>query len=138
VLNGRLALFDVDDTERLAAVALAAQLRRMGAHLREDDQEDALAFLVATIWEASLRYDPAHCSSFSRYAYQIARRRTVDFIRLRNGRTRWQSKDRLHERASPELVSLDGPGGSELASPVGASPFELADSRLDLARVFNN
>jgi hypothetical protein len=134
VLNGRLALFDVSDIERLAARALADQLRNMGSRLREHDQEDALAFLVVTIWEASLKYDPARCSSFSRYAYQLSRRRTVDYLRARFGRTRWQRKDRLHERTTPELVSLDGPGGSELDGALTESSWEFEAGRLDLER----
>lgn len=49
VLNGRLALFDVDDTEGLAARALSDQLRTMGARLSEHEHEAALAFLVAAL-----------------------------------------------------------------------------------------
>jgi hypothetical protein len=58
VLNGKLALFDVRDTEGLASKALDDQLRSMGARLGELEHEDALAYLVGTVWEASTRFDP--------------------------------------------------------------------------------
>jgi DNA-directed RNA polymerase specialized sigma24 family protein len=136
VLNGRLALFDVDDTEKLAARALADQLRSMGASLREHERDDALAYLIATLWEASLKYDRTRCSSFGRYAYQLSRRRTVDFIRQR-GRTRWQFKDRVHERPATELVSLDDPGRSELDGALAGSSWDSEAGRLDLQRAIN-
>jgi hypothetical protein len=68
VLKGRLALFDVRDTERLVSKALEDQLRGMGAALSEHDREDALAYLVATVWEASRRFEPSRSKCFEHYA----------------------------------------------------------------------
>jgi DNA-directed RNA polymerase specialized sigma subunit len=56
----------------------------MGARLEGHDHEDALAYLVGVTWEASLRFDPERCSSFSQFSYQLCRRRTIDFIRAKD------------------------------------------------------
>jgi hypothetical protein len=116
VLSGKLALHDVDDVEALAARALGDQLRSMGAHLSGHEHEDAITFLVEVVWETSLRFDPERCSSFSKFSYQLCRRRTIDFIRAKNGRTRWQFADSTHERQRPNVLSLDAddPGGRGL------------------------
>jgi DNA-directed RNA polymerase specialized sigma24 family protein len=143
VLNGTLALFDVRDTEALAAKALDDQLRGMGAVLREHEREDALAFLIATIWEVSLSYDPRRSKCFEHFAYSICRRRAIDWIRKHRGRTRWQwSPTAKHthageiiERERPDILSLDGPERSELEALESRGEIELADSRADLCRV---
>lgn len=114
LLSRAMALHDVDDVEALVRRALGDQLGSMGARLEGHDHEDALAYLVGVTWEASLRYDPERCSSFSRFSYQLCRRRTIDFIRAKNGRTRWQFADSLYERERPSIVSLDGPDGRRL------------------------
>jgi integrase len=74
VLNGRLELQGVD-VEALAARALGDQLGTMGATLRHDDHEDALSYVIAAVWQASLKYDPERSISFSTFAYQLSRRR---------------------------------------------------------------
>jgi excisionase family DNA binding protein len=105
VLNGALALFDVDATESLAARALADQLRSMGASLREHEREDALAFLVATVWEASLKYDRERCSSFE----------TAERLRVSR-----QSVYRAISSGRLPAVQLGGPG-----TPLRVDELEL-------------
>ena len=135
MLSRALALHDVDDIERLVARALADQLRSMGARLSGHDHEDALAYLIGVTWEASLRYDPERCSSFSRFSYQLCRRRTIDFIRAKNGRTRWKFADSLYERERPRIVSLDGPDGRGLDESERSGMLDLSSrGDPDLAR----
>jgi DNA-directed RNA polymerase specialized sigma24 family protein len=86
----------------------------MGAHLSGHDREDALSYLVATTWEASVRFDPSRSSSFSKFSYQLCRRRTIDFIRQRNGRTRWKFADSVYERDRPVVLDIDDPSGRGL------------------------
>jgi integrase len=47
----------------------------MGATLRHHDHEDALSYVIAAVWQASLKYDPERSISFSTFAYQLSRRR---------------------------------------------------------------
>jgi DNA-directed RNA polymerase specialized sigma24 family protein len=130
VLNGRLALFDVDDTESLAARALADQLRSMGASLREHERDDALAYLIATVWEASLKYDPERFLSFSTFAYQLSRRRTIDWFRGRFGRTRWSlSNGYEHDRERPDIYPLEAALDGELEGALGGGQGHFADDR---------
>jgi len=141
LLNGRLALYDVEDAERLAARALSDQLRSTGARLSHHDNEDALAYLLVVCWEASIKFDPERSPSFGGYAYGLCRRRTVDWLRQRHGRTKWTFGPNakhthaggVYERTRPELISFDDPDRSELAStlPGGEGDFEVG--RLDLA-----
>jgi hypothetical protein len=112
LLSRVLALHDVNDAEGLARRALGDQLRSMGAHLSGHELEEAVTYLIETTWEASLRYDPQRCSSFSRFSYQLCRRRTIDFIRAKNGRTRWQFADSTHVRERPNILSLDADDSS--------------------------
>lgn len=101
MLQGHLALHDVTDVEKLAARALTDALRTMRATLNPTDHEDALAYLIATAWELSLRYDPNRGWSFSKLAYRTLRLRVVDWYRDRYWDTR---------HAKPELpISLDAP-----------------------------
>jgi DNA-directed RNA polymerase specialized sigma24 family protein len=136
LLSRAFRLHDVDDVEGLARRALGDQLRSIGAHLSGHEHEDAVTFLIETTWEASLRYDPERSSSFSRFSYRLCRRRTIDFIRQRNGRTRWQFSSWTHTRTRPEVLSLDGPGGSELEPALGRGQRDFADDRCpDLGRI---
>ena len=99
-----LRLHDVDDAERFTR----AIVTRSGLTLSFHDREDLGAYLVETCWELSLRYQ-AGGPSFSTYAGTILRRRAVDWVRQRDGRTIWKFKHRIHERPRREFVSLDGP-----------------------------
>ena len=88
MLNGTLALHDVRDIERLADKALTDALRTMRATLPPQEREDALAYLIATAWEASLTYQPTRSPSFSQYAYRRCKLRTIDWFRQRYVDTR--------------------------------------------------
>jgi DNA-directed RNA polymerase specialized sigma24 family protein len=138
VLNGRLALFDVLDVELLANRALDDQLRSMSAELNELDREDALAFLIEKVWDASRRFDPERGWSFSTYGYRLCRRRTIDWYRRHYGRTRWTfSSGYEYERERPTVLSLEASadsGGGELDGAFGYLAGELEAGRLDLER----
>jgi DNA-directed RNA polymerase specialized sigma24 family protein len=136
LLSRAFALHDVDDVEGLARRALGDQLRSMGAHLSGHEHEDAVTFLIETTWEASLRFDPSRSSSFSKFSYQLCRRRTIDFIRQRNGRTKWQFSSWTHTRTRPDILSLNAPLDGELGSAFGRGQENFADDRSpDLLRV---
>jgi DNA-directed RNA polymerase specialized sigma24 family protein len=146
VLNGTLALFDVRDTEALAARALEDQLRGMSIHLGEHDHEDALAYLVATVWEVSRSFDPGRSRSFEHYAYSICRRRAIDWFRSRY-RTRWSfSPSAQHtyagstyERQRPDLLSFDDQrSAGELDGALSGGTGEFEAGGLDLERALNS
>jgi hypothetical protein len=78
--------------------------------LDRTDREDLQQFLLGEIWQLSLVYergDPRHPSRFSVYAAPLLALRTVDWIRGKNGRTKWKFADSVYERQRPQLVSLD-------------------------------
>jgi DNA-directed RNA polymerase specialized sigma24 family protein len=153
VLNGRLELQGVD-VEALAARALGDQLGTMGATLRHDDHEDALSYVIAAVWQASLKYDPERSISFSTFAYQLSRRRTIDWFRGRYGRTRWTFGDGYqYDRERPNIYpsmpsTVNWKGLSEqgkdtlrtIAVPIslGYSPAEVADSLGVSSRMVHN
>lgn len=56
------------DAEKLAAAALHKHLRRSRSTLREHQFEEALAYLIEQLWEASRNWDPAYGISFSTWA----------------------------------------------------------------------
>ncbi len=103
---GALRLHDVDDVEGLARDALNDRLRTWGAHLRPHDYEDALAYLVATAWEVSRRYDRSRSAqSFSTYAGRILRFRVADWYRGFLGDSRYGGGARITD--SLEEIELD-------------------------------
>jgi hypothetical protein len=76
--------------------------------LSHHEAEDLHAYLVASAWEISLRFEPGRGVYFSRYAAPRLRNKSVDCIRKERGRTRWVfSGGRVHERKRPEFVPLD-------------------------------
>jgi hypothetical protein len=97
-----LQLHDIDDAERF----VGAIVSRSGFSLSFHDAEDLGEYLLVECWQLSLRYQ-AGGISFSTYAGNTLRRRSVDWIRQQNGRTVWKFKDRIHERPRPALVSFD-------------------------------
>jgi DNA-directed RNA polymerase specialized sigma24 family protein len=99
MLNGTLKLHDIKDTEKFARTILDAHLRRTKATLNPTDNDDALAYLVATAWELSLTYQPSRSSSFSKYAYSILTMRTIDWYRQRYYRD--QTSTDWYRRANP-------------------------------------
>jgi hypothetical protein len=134
LLHGQLALHDVVDVEKFCGRILDDQLRAFGIRLRSHDDEDAVAYLIGQTWELSLRYDPAHGQSFSKFARAQLRLRVVDWLRKKLGRTNWSQSDRgVVKRARREVLSLDrfvdetreldgGIGAGTLDSPRGCDP----------------
>jgi hypothetical protein len=129
-------LREVEDVEAFVRTILETRLERKGARLRPDVHADAVAYLLEVAVRADRSYDSSRGTSFEQYLGWKISNGVVDFYRREFGRTRWQFSDWLHERERPEPLSLDGSDGSALESPLGASPFELADSRIDLERAF--
>ena len=126
VLNETLALHDVQDVERFAnRIAHDA----LGASLRAHERDDLIAYLVAELWRASLSYDSARASSFSTHAYQLGRRRVIDWLRQERGRTRWKFSSGQHERERPDILSLDAPDGDQLAGPLAGGEVECEIGR---------
>lgn len=106
MLNGKLALHDIQDVEAFTATILQRNRRTTAT----EDHEDIHAWLIETCWELSLIYRPDNATvRFSTYARTTLTYRLTDYIRTRNGRTRWQFKDRTYERPRPTLISLDDP-----------------------------
>jgi DNA-directed RNA polymerase specialized sigma24 family protein len=113
----------------------------MGARLGEDEHEDALAFLVATVWEVSTRFDPQRSRCFEHYAYSICRRRAIDWYRRHYGRTRWAFSDSQYEREQPALLSLEestDSGAGELDGSDADFAGEFEAGRLDLIRALTS
>jgi DNA-directed RNA polymerase specialized sigma24 family protein len=102
----RLQLHDVDDAEHFVS-AIAS---RSGLTLSFHDRQELEQELLVECWRLSERFQPGGVS-FSTYAGSTLRLRVVDFVRKRNGRTKWQFKDRVYERPRVEVVSLDDDSG---------------------------
>jgi DNA-directed RNA polymerase specialized sigma24 family protein len=125
MLAGKLPLHDVRDVGALAARVVSTSRLKLNWHEREDLE----AYLIATAWELSTRYEPG-AVSFSTWATTTLKLRTIDWYRACRGRTVWKFADTTHERARPELVSLDAGLVDTLASGAG----DPADDRgTDLA-----
>lgn len=117
LLNGRLSLFDVDDVEGLCRKVIDVQLRKTHAHLRPDDLDDAVSFLIGRCYELSLRYDDSRGLAFSTYSYRILRLRVVDWYRARFSDQRFGGEDK---RNIDFPVSLDAAAdGSADGDPLG-------------------
>jgi DNA-directed RNA polymerase specialized sigma24 family protein len=122
-----LQLHDIDDAERF----VGAIVSRSGFSLSFHDREALGEYLLVECWQLSLRYQ-AGGISFSTWAGNTLRRRSVDWVRQRNGRTVWRFGDgRVHARQLPSFVPLDG-----LDDALGAGSGDPADSGdSDLGRV---
>jgi DNA-directed RNA polymerase specialized sigma24 family protein len=132
-------LHDVEDVEALACKALDDTLRKGGAYLRPDQRDDCLAFLLATAWELSERWEPGRGGvSFATYCYRTLRLRVVDWHRQEYGRTRWKFAHGTHVRDRPDVLSLDAdhPGRDRLDASLSSREGDLADDRSpDLTRM---
>jgi hypothetical protein len=115
LLSSRLSLFDVNDVEALCG----SEIRRSSLNLSPQDWEELLVYLIESVWEASLRFEPgiirskstvspeADGQGFGCWARLTLRRRITDWQRAKLGRTVWKFKDRIHERQLPSFVSID-------------------------------
>jgi hypothetical protein len=96
------------------------------------EREDLEAYLVSTLWEISLTYEPGRIlKRFSTWAGIVLRRRVVDWQRAKLGRTKWQFRNadgslRVHKRERPQFVPFD----SRVIDWSGPSPKGLAIVRL--------
>jgi hypothetical protein len=134
VLSQRWSLHDVEDVEALCGRVLDNRLRRWGAVLSEQDDEDAMAFLLSRAWTLYLKFDPWYEAtrkrSFSTYAYRRLSFAVVDWYRAYFGDSRYKGKVALvflDDDAEGELGELD-----ELVSGGEGDP---ADSCIDLRGV---
>jgi hypothetical protein len=120
LLSSRLSLFDVNDVEALCG----SEIRRSSLNLSPQDWEELLVYLIESVWEASLRFEPgvirskstvspeADGQGFGCWARLTLRRRIVDWQRAKLGRTKWQFRKpdgsiRTYERELPQLVPFD-------------------------------
>jgi hypothetical protein len=115
LLSSRLSLFDVNDVEALCG----SEIRRSSLNLSPQDWEELLVYLIESVWEASLRFEPgvirskstvnpdADGQGFGCWARLTLRRRIVDWQRAKLGRTKWQFKGRVHIRELPTIVPFD-------------------------------
>ena len=134
VLGSRLALHDVDDVERLCRRVI----RQSGLELNFHEEEDLLAYLVATTWELSLRFERGVIrKDFGCWATVTLKRRTTDWVRAKRGRTVWKFAGRTHTRERPTIISLDDdPERSGMAEALRARGGDVAlDSSPDLERL---
>jgi hypothetical protein len=127
-------LHDVEDVEALCGRGLDNRLRRWGAVLNEQDNEDALSYLLARAWLLYLKFDPWYEAtrkrSFSTFLYRrIYNYEVVNWYRLRFG-------DRRYPRKNPVVLSLDHDAElGELDELVSEREGDPADSCIDLRRV---
>lgn len=113
MLNGRLQLHGCSDVELLCVKVLNNWERRTNTSLNTSDREDAVAFLIAAAWEiAEFKFDPNRGVRFDSHVFPILAFRLVDWLRLDEGRTKWQFATHTYERPKTTVLSLDGPAYS--------------------------
>lgn len=134
VLSQRWSAYDVEDVEALCGRVLETRLRKWGASLDEQDNEEALAFLIARAWELALKFDPwfeaTRERSFSTFLYRRLRFAVVDWYRLRHGD--WRYKEETI------VLSLDHDADGSLGELVESLSYgeeDPADSCIDLRGV---
>jgi hypothetical protein len=124
LLIRRWELWDVDDVEALCG----SVIERSGLELDYYDREDLLAYLLALIWELSLKWDPPakyRHKGFAVWAATTLKRRVVDWDRSRKGRTKWKfAGGVVYERTLPQLVSLDAGDGTRLDEALAGSGLD--------------
>ncbi len=123
-LSAPLAVHDVRDLGRLVTSVISSSR----VDLTWTEREDLDAYLLATAWELSTRYEPGGSVSFSTWATTTLKLRTIDFVRKERGRTRWAfAGGRVHERERPTFVSLDAEHGDRLDAALAARGGDPAD-----------
>lgn len=143
MLNGKLSLYDVDDGEAFARQVITRFASKECFGWSEWKREELLADCIAHLWELSLRFDPER-GNFAGYARRFLRFYIIDWIRAKEGRTRFafgpnaqhirlefRQGGGLYERPRRETLSYDEPGLDEALGSRRLDPHELADS-LDL------
>jgi hypothetical protein len=152
MLNGVLSLHDVRDTEALCRKVADQAVRRwrwdsqtLAVEYRERRYESLLTYLVEAAWIASTRYDPQRERTipFSHFLRNILPSRAIDWLRIEDGRTRWQFSDEsksrsgsLYERENIRPLHLlpeSEDGGLDVPDP--SSDTEAVDWRLDFGRL---
>jgi hypothetical protein len=131
------SLHDVEDVEALCGRVLDVRLRRWGAVLDEQDNEDARSYLLARAWVLFLKFDPWHEATYRRSFSTFLYRRlysfeVVNWYRLRYGDRRYADDTvvlSLDHDANGALGRLD-----ELVSYREGDP---ADRGIDLAGVLH-
>jgi DNA-directed RNA polymerase specialized sigma24 family protein len=109
LLNGRLRLGEIENTEAFARTVLDERLRRWGAFLNRTKYDDALSFLIAETWQLYERYDPARGTRFSTYAYRILWRRVASWYRQRFVDNRFYEKPTFVSWDENDLVEATEP-----------------------------
>jgi hypothetical protein len=102
------APFSLHDIRDVRGFCSTIASRRLS--LSRDDREDLEAYLVSECWKLSLSYqrgNPKFPPRFSVHATRVLSLRTVDWMRQRFGRTRWQFAGHTYERERPRPLSLD-------------------------------
>jgi hypothetical protein len=130
------ALRDVEDVEAFARSILDVRLQRLGAHLRPDLYDDAIAYLLEVAVRADRKYDPSRASSFEQFLAWRFSNSVVDWYRKELGRTRFVFATYTHERAIPDVLSLDAESSEGVLD--GALAREQGDfevGSIDLGRV---
>lgn len=97
-------------------------IKRSALQLAYHEQEDLLSYLVEEAWLFSVRYDQGRRAIGNGFggSLKIAlRNKVVDWQRQRNGRTKWQFKDRVYERVIPVFVPLEDRGDGVDHSQLG-------------------
>jgi hypothetical protein len=136
LLSSTWWLHDVEDVEGLCGKVLHARLRRWGATLSEQDNEDALSFLLGRSWVLYLKFDPWHKATYRRSFSTFLYRRLYSFEVVNWYRSRFRD-DRYH-REDAVVLSLDYDADGELGELdelVSDGEGDPADSCIDLGRV---
>jgi DNA-directed RNA polymerase specialized sigma24 family protein len=126
MLSGTFSLHGIEDVEAFCASFLQRSKLEPPPPWTT---EDFLADLVSYVWELSISgdYDPSR-GSFSTFARTKLYGEAVNWIRRKKGRTKWQFKDRVHERRLPSFIALDDrPEQADPASTVDAGSDRLSD-----------
>lgn len=93
----------IDDAENFCGAVVSSHIRLAGAYFPagQGNEDDLMAFLIATLWEFSQRFDPAKANGkpFSHHAVSLLHRRIPSWYRQRFGSTRY--------RQLPALVAYD-------------------------------
>jgi hypothetical protein len=135
LLNSTWTLEDIDDVESLCCKVLDNRLRRWGATLNEQENEDAMSYLLARAWVLYLRFDPWHEATYRRSFSTFLYRRLYNFEVINWYRQRF-GDTRYHEDAV--VLSLDYDADGELGGLdelVSDGQGDPADSCIDLSRV---